>query len=419
MTVKNIATLLNQIATEVMGKKEVTNGGTTTTVDQDIAKEDLSDFIQTGQTITNAIGYDNFVRKLVDRIGKMVFVDRVYQGRAPKVFIDGWEYGSIVEKVDVDLPETKKDNAWDLQDGQTYNQDVFHKPNVKVSFWNGADAYCVELSITEDQVKSALTSAEEMNRFISAIYIKMDNAMTLNADELVMRVMNNMAGETIWADYKTTSGGSEVLGDLGAKSGVKAVNLLYLYNTTFGLTGANALKAKDALYSSDFLRYASKEIKKRMKFMQRYSRLFNIQGAKRFTPQDKMHVVFLSDFVASCDSYLRSNTFHDELVKLPLYEEVECWQALGSDLEADGEITITTATTKKDIAVTGKILGMVFDTDALGVRQPERDTRTHPNTLNKFWTVMHAAKASYFNADDENYIVFFIQDPEPSESEGE
>ena len=129
-----------------------------------------------------------------------------------------------------------------------------------------------------------------------------------------------------------------------------------------------------------------------------------------------MHVVFLSDFTAKCDSYLRSSTFHDELVKLPEYEEVAYWQALGSDETADGELIIKTSTTKKDVTVSGKVLGVVFDHEALGVRQPEAETRMHMNEMNKFWNVAYCAKASYFNADDENFVVFFIQDPVPSDN---
>lgn len=413
MTVKNLATLLNLIATEVLGQKEVEQNGQMVKVDQDIAKEDLSNFAQTAQTFSNAIGYDNYVRKLVDHIGKMVFVDRAYQGRAPKVLMDGWEYGSIVEKVDVDLPETKKDDAWDLQDGQTYSQDVFHKPNIRVTFYNGSNAYKVELSITNDQIKSSLNSPTELNRFVSTIYTKMQNKMTLNYDELVMRTINNFIGETIFDEYKT-SDSTPVLGDIGAKSGVRAVNLLYLYNTQFGLTGNDALTADKALVTPSFLMFATAEIKKKMKFMETYTTLYNLKRAERFTPRDKMHVVFLSDFTAKCDSYLRSPTFHDELVKLPEYEEVAYWQALGSDETADGELIIKTSTTKKDVTVSGKILGVVFDHEALGVRQPEAETRMHMNEMNKFWNVAYCAKASYFNADDENFVVFFIQDPVPA-----
>ena len=195
MQVTQIRTLLNTVATEVLGRVKQGDGQE---VDQDIVKEDLSGLTQLRTEVFTATAYDNYVRKLVDHIGKMVFVDRVYKGRAPKVVIDGWDYGSVVEKIDVDMPETAESDKWQLQDGQNYSQDTFHRPNVTVSFFNGSTAYKVELSITDDQVKESFDSPEQMNRFLSTIYIKMDNKMTFNIDELIMRTINNMTVETIY-----------------------------------------------------------------------------------------------------------------------------------------------------------------------------------------------------------------------------
>ena len=100
MTVNQVYTILNTIAGEMLGEGAV-------------VKEDLSNVVDIGNQFTNVVGLDNYVKKLNDVIGKMVFVDRVYSGRAPSVLIDGWEYGSIMEKVSADLPQARENESWD------------------------------------------------------------------------------------------------------------------------------------------------------------------------------------------------------------------------------------------------------------------------------------------------------------------
>ena len=394
MQVTQIRTLLNTVATEVLGRVKQGDGQE---VDQDIVKEDLSGLTQLRTEVFTATAYDNYVRKLVDHIGKMVFVDRVYKGRAPKVVIDGWDYGSVVEKIDVDMPETAESDKWQLQDGQNYSQDTFHRPNVTVSFFNGSTAYKVELSITDDQVKESFDSPEQMNRFLSTIYIKMDNKMTFNIDELIMRTINNMTVETIYNEYKG--------GDLGGASHIRAVNLLKLYNDTFTKT----LTVSKALYDADFLKFASMQIGMYINDMESMSTLFNIDRKARFTPKEYLHVVMLGEFTKATGSYLQADTFNKELVALPQYEEVAYWQTLGSDRAKRGALKVKNSA-GHEVDLTGKLLCVLFDRDALGVRQPEFNTPVHQNEINHFWNVSHQAKVSFFNDTSENFACFFIQD---------
>lgn len=394
MQVTQIRTLLNTVATEVLGRVKQEGGQE---VDQDIVKEDLSGLTQLRTEVFTATAYDNYVRKLVDHIGKMVFVDRVYKGRAPKVVIDGWDYGSVVEKIDVDMPNTEESDKWQLQDGQNYSQDTFHRPNVTVSFFNGATAYKVELSITDDQVKESFDSPEQMNRFLSTIYIKMDNKMTFNIDELIMRTINNMTVETIYNEYKG--------GDLGSASHIRAVNLLKLYNDTFTKT----LTVAKALYDADFLKFASMQIGMFINDMESMSTLFNIDRKARFTPKEYLHVVMLGEFTKATGSYLQADTFNKELVALPQYEEVAYWQTLGSDRAKRGALKVKNSA-GHEVDLTGKLLCVLFDRDALGVRQPEFNTPVHRNEINHFWNVSHQAKVDFFNDTSENFACFFIQD---------
>lgn len=385
MLVKQVYTLLNDVIKETMGETAV-------------VQEDLSGLVDLGDSIANAVGYDNYVRKLVDHIGKVIFVNRKYSGGVPSVLMDGWEYGSILEKVSGDLPEATENESWELTDGASYDQDVFYQPKVEVKFFNKKATFEIPVSFTERQVKESFSSAEQMNAFLSMIYNEVDKAMTVNIDNLIMRTINNFIGETVYDEYGS--------GSQTGSSGVRAVNLLYEYNTANG----TSYTAKQAMLVPEFIRYASYRMKLYAGRMAKISRLFNIGGKARFTPRDLLHIVLLDEFDASASVYLQSDTFHDELVKLPQAETVAFWQ--GSGLTYDFDDTSTIDIVKSDgtsIKVSG-VIGVMFDRDALGVCQTPQGRRvtTHYNAKGEFFTNWYKFDAGYFNDLNENLVVFFV-----------
>lgn len=384
MKVKQIYDLVNSAKSEVLGSES-------------ILAEDLSNLVDIGTELFNANATENFVKKLVDRIGKVVVDDRSLDGYAPKVLMSDWDYGSVVEKIRIDMPDAEENASWELEDGKTYNQDEFEAPSVAVKFFDSKTTFEARMCFTDEQLKSAFVSAEEMNRFIGAIYTKINNSLILARDNLIMRTINNAIGETIYADYKGA--------DLGSATHTKAVNLLKLYNDTFGKT----LKVSEALYDVDFLKYSGLIIRNYIKRMSMPSKLFNVGGVAKFTPKELLHTVMLEDYVSAVSTYLQSDTYHDELVALPQYESVGFWQATGTDYGDNGKLSITTAD-NHTVKVDGKILGVLFDRDCLGVTQQNRRVTTHRNASAEFTKYWWKEDASYFNDMNENFVVFFIQD---------
>lgn len=383
MEVKQIYELVNGVTAEVLGK-------------EDLLKEDLSNVVDLGKEITSAIGYDKYVKTLVNHIGKVIFVNRAYRGGVPKVLMDGWEFGSILEKIQAELPDAQENESWELEDGVSYDPNIFYKPTVSAKFFNKMVTFEVPMSFTEKQVKQSFSNAQQLNSFLSMLYNAVDKSMTVKTEQLIMRTMNNMIGETIVDEYAGAQ--------LDSKSGVKAINLLYLYNDRFGQT----LDAEDCLTDPDFLRFASMVMRVHIKRLSRISTLFNVGGKARFTPRDLLHVVLLSDFVAGSEIYLQSSTFHNELVQLPNYEEVPYWQGSGQTYSFDdiSSIKITTSS-GTDITVSG-ILGIMFDRDALGVANVDRRTTTNYNPKAEFYSNWYKFDARYFNDLNENFIVFFV-----------
>lgn len=384
MEVKQIASIMNDVTTEVLGESA-------------IQTEDLSNIVDIGTAVFNANAVDNYVRSLVDHVGKVVFVDRAYRGGAPSVLMDGWEFGSVMEKLTMsELPEATENESWQLTNGASYDVNVFYQPQVEAKYYNKRVTFEIPMSFTEKQVKSSFSNATQLNAFISMIYNAIDKSLTVKVDSLIMRTINNMIGETFKADYASDSASS--------KSGVKAVNLLYKYNQAF----SKSLTASAAMTDPEFIRYASREMGLYKNRLTRLSTLFNIGGKDRFTPDDKLHIVMLNDFARSADAYLQSDTYHEEYTRLPKAEVVPYWQGSGTDYGFSSVSAINISTANGDSVSLGGILGVMFDRDALGVSNLDRRVTTNYNAKAEFWNNWYKFDAGYFNDTNENFVVFFV-----------
>lgn len=397
MEVKQIHTLINSVSKEVLGKT-------------DIVAEDLTGIVDLGKEVFNQNAVDNYVKSLVNHIGKVVFVNRPYAGKVPSVLMDAWEFGSVLEKISADVPEAEENDSWDLKDGTRYDQDVFHKPTVTAKFFNSKVTFEVPVSITERQVKESFSNAAQLNGFISMIYAAVEKSMTIKADALIMRTINNMIAETVLGDaqaFGAKAAGDMAEADLSSASTARCVNLLKLYNDKTGAT--TKLTAAKAITDPDFIRFASYVMGTYADRLQSISTVFNVGGKERFTPKDMLHVVLLSDFAKAAQTYLYSDTFNRGDVLLPQAETVPFWQGSGQNYEfaSTGNINIKESG-GKDVEISG-VLGVMFDRDALGVCNLDRRVTTNYNAKAEFFNNYYKFDAGYFNDTNENFVVFFIK----------
>lgn len=379
---------MNSVSQEVLGKT-------------DLVKEDLTGIVDMGAEVFNQNAIDNYVKSLVNHIGKVVFVNRPYSGKVPSVLMDAWEFGSVMEKISADIPQAEENDTWNLADGQEYKQDVFHKPTVTAKFFNSKVTFEVPVSITERQVKESFSSAAQLNGFLSMIYNAVDKSMTIKTDALIMRTINNMVAETLDAD-KTAFGGATV--DYSSASTVRCVNLLKLYNTAKGAK----LTAATAILDPDFIRYAAYQMGLYADRLGSISTLFNVGGKERFTPKDALHTVLLSDFAKAAQAYLYADTYHNEQVLLPKAETVPSWQATGTDYAFANVSKIDVKSASGAAISVGGVLGVMFDRDALGVTNSDKRVTTNYNAKAEFFNNYYKFDAAYFNDTNENFVVFFI-----------
>lgn len=389
MEMNQVATFTNTIVQEVLG-------GTA------VVQEDLTNVVDIGNEIFNADAFDTYVKTLINHIGKVVFVNRPYSGSAPSVLMDGWEYGSILEKISSEMPVATENPSWELTDGKSYDPNIFKQPKASAKFFNKRTTFEIDRSITERQVKQSFSSGQQLNAFISMLQNETEKSLTVRMDSLIMRTINNMIVETVKADYADPS-------DLTKASGVKAVNLLYLYNQRFTKT----LTADQAITDPEFIRYAAFQIGLYSDRMTRMSTLFNIGKKQRFTPYDLQHTIYLSEFIRAADVYLQSDTFHDIYTKMKAGETVPYWQGSGTDYNFTSTSKINAIPSsnedsgKTPITVNG-VLAVIFDRDALGVSNLDRRVTTQYNAKAEFTNYFYKHDAGYFNDLNENFVVFFV-----------
>ena len=393
MKVTQLQTLINAVTKEVLGETAIVN-------------DDLSNVVDIGKAVIDQTnGIDNYVRKLVDHIGKVVFVNRAYAGGVPSVLMDSWEFGSILEKISTDLPDATENDSWNLQDGEQYSQDTFYQPKVEAKFFNSKVTFEIKLSFTEKQVKSSFSSPEQLNGFISMLVQSVENSMTVKTDALIMRAINNMIAETLFSELNNAGTWN------WAGTGVRAINLLTLYNATT----STPLTVSSALTNPDFIRFATYQISLVSDRMTKISSLFNGGGKQRFTPTDVRRVVLLSDFSKASEVMLLSEANNPDRATLPAHDSVPYWQGSGVDysLSSIGAIDVKTASGNTvKVPANAAIIGAVFDRDSVGVANLDRRVTTAYNARAEFYTNFYKFDAGYYNDLGENFVVFFIgQEP--------
>ena len=388
MKVEQVYNIVNTLTQEYIGGET-------------LVQEDLSNIVDIGSETINLDNLDKYVRSLIDQIGKILFVNRPYAGAVPSLYMDGWEYGAILEKITYDnLPEAEENETWELENGRSYDPNIFTKPQVSAKFFSKKVTFDIPMSFAERQVKTAFQNATQLNSFFSMIETAIGNSMTVKVDALAMRALNYMIALTI-----------------NSGDGNRAVNLLSMYNTAY----SKSLTAAKSISDPDFIRYASYIMGLYQNRLTRMSKLFNDGGKERFTPDDRRSVILLAEFVSAANIYLQSDTFHNEFVKLPQADTVPYWQGSGLtyDFASTSKINVQvnvdvvdqesgdTIRRKVNVEQSG-ILGVMFDRYAVGVANLDRRVTANYNGRAEFFNNWYKFDAGYFNDPNENFIVFYV-----------
>lgn len=391
MKVNQIYSLLNDINKEMWGETA-------------LKVNDLSGIISLGETIVgDGTDTDKFLGALVDRIGKTVVRTLDLELDFPNLFMDSFEFGAILQKINVNPFDAIASSEWKVGDTNPAFSPTFadiKKPSVTVRYFKGIDTFKFQVTIPDDLFASAFTSETAMGNFIDAIISAMTDSMTISLNNMSRTAVNNLIGEKIHAGHNI-------------------INLVSMYNTAYGLSGGNAMTASKAMVSKEFARFASTIIRKYVKYLGQPSTLYNEGGLVRATARDNMHVLMLTDLVALFDAYLLSDSYKD-LYDLPNFTEVAYWQGNHDTTNGDnsfaGNSSIHVIPSSQEgednpdqIDQTG-IVCVLADRQAVAVGLDKRRTGSWYNSIDAYTNLSSTASIQYINDITENAVVFVVAD---------
>lgn len=383
MLVEQVYELLNQITGELTGK-------------EDLVTNDLSNVVDVGTAIFDATSVDAYVKSLVNKVGKVIAVNRPYKPPYPNIKRDAWEYGSVLQKLRCAIPEAEANPSWNLVAGEGANQFLFTPPSVTTQFWNSKTTYDISMSFTEMQVKQSFNGRSELMAFIGMIENAIQTSKTIKEKGLAEQAISNFIGEKIYNN-----------------NGV--VHLVSMYNDAYDPD--TPITMATALYDPSFLRFASVQMMLYKDRLRDATNVFNLGTVPTFTPEEYLHVCVNSEFAKSVEAYMTADTYHDAMVALPNYDTVNFWQSLRDDPGGLGTKTYYNINTTTAIDITTSaghevakagIVAIMFDRDAIMLCNENDRVTTAYNAKQEFVNNFYKFDISLFNDLNENGIVFVL-----------
>lgn len=375
---EQISTMLNSAIKEVVGESEIIN-------------ENLTNIVTIGSAIP-ADSLDAIFTKIINKVGNTIIESKKYNGNSLGILMNEWEYGSILEKIRIDIPETTTNDSWSLVKGNSYDCFKFSPPTVRAKYFNKAVTFEIPMSYTAEQMKDSFRNADTAVSFWNAVENAIQTSITANTEMLEYRAVTNMIG-------------------LKVHNNNNVVNLLAEYKDETGITG---LTPKKALHDKDFLRFCAKRISMYSDYIKSLSMLNNDDGYITATSDDEKRLILLSDFAKSIEYDLYSNTFNQEFVKIGKYTTIPYWQGTGTSRKFENnskiDLTISDLSGAPQTVTKTGIVGVLFDVNGCCVCRKNYRVLSMPVPKGEFINYWYKYDAMYMNDTANNFIVFTIEE---------
>lgn len=382
MNTTQVYELINEVNSQAFGESALTVA-------------DTQGLISLGSTVLSSTSNtEAFLNTLVQRIGRTIVSFRAYRNKFSDMVRNDFEWGAILQKIRVHMPEAQADPAYSLTDGQSVDPWTVYKPEVEQKLFVTRTPYMFAVSIAREQLKEAFTGESSMGAFISAIFGQVRNALEVSLENLGRLAITNMIAEVTPAGTTPTTINHEI-------------TLVSDYNTEHSLTGTDALTAATALYNPDFLRYAVARIKSISDYFTDMGTLYNDESIETFTPRENQRLKVLSDFERRLETVVQYSAFNEEMVRLDAFDMVNFWQAQDSTDSRDA-INITRASDGETVTKSN-IVAVLFDVEALGMYRRDEDVLTTPvNAKGLYYNTFYHLKQLWFNDLSENFVYFTL-----------
>lgn len=275
----------------------------------------LTDIIDIGKT-WDFSQKEQWVKELSGMFIKDMYTDRAYKDKRNDVFFeDAARFGAVVRIINMEMPDLIENRSWtQVTSGvTTIGSNTVYLPIVNQQLFGATDSWGVSIAYTGNQLDAAFENEAGLLEFESYVKLMAKNAIEVHRATMNSVNRNNYIGEKIHAGNTTGK--------------VNVINLVEEYQRDHGNT---SMTAAQFFSSADALRYSVKTFKKYKDLLHDMSTLFTMDSNSKgkFVPDDRFVFQVLSDFEGRLDSEVYSTTYHDEFVKLPLYRNVNAWQAL-------------------------------------------------------------------------------------------
>lgn len=382
LTATQIYGIVNEVAKQAMGSIELT-------------VVDNAGLVALGNRVLGSDNTkNNFINALTDRIGRTIVSFRAYNSHFPDFERDSIEWGNILQKIKIAMPDVEEDQSYNLKDGASVDQYKINKPKVNQLLFTTETPWQTHITVHLDALEKAFVNSNAMGAFISSMFGEVQNRIELAMENLSIDAVNNYMAEII---------------KLKDSSPKRVINLVTEYKDKTGIDHTtNPLKALD---DEEFLKYVVRRINSLSTTMEYMTTgLFNTpQGDEvaytRHTPKSEQRMMLFIDLVNSLKTNINSKAFNMEQVAIDIpFKTVPFWQSL----QTPAKIKIKPASGGDEIEQS-EVMGILYDREAMGTFKKKYTSLTTPiNAAGKYYNVFYHMITMYFNDLTENAVVFLL-----------
>lgn len=388
LSANQIYTIVNDVAQQAMGSKA-------------IAVVDNAGLIALGNTVLGSDATkNNFINALTDRIGRTIVSFRAYYSHFPDFERDSIEWGNILQKLKIAMPEAEEDQSFNLVDGTSVDQYKINKAKVNQMLFTSETPWQTHITVHLDALEKAFVDSNAMGAFISGMFGEVQNRIELAMETLSMDCVNNYIAEIYRRPTKTN----------------RIVKLVTLYKDATGVD--HTTEPLNALDDEEFLKFTVRTINKISLLFERMTNgMFNSSGItttgyvedspaySRHTPKSEQRMMLHMDLVNALKTNINSKAFNMEQVAVDIpFMTVPFWQ----NPQTPTGISVSLASVKQETTVS-LIMGVLYDREAMGTYKKKYTSLTSPiNAAGKYYNVFYHMITMYFNDLTENGVIFLL-----------
>ena len=353
---------------------------------QDVTRLDAQGLISVGDVVlSSSANTEAFLNTLAQRIGRTIYRFRAYNNKFKDMVISDMQWGAILQKIKVKMPDAVSDPTYSLANGESVDHYTVSKPAVTQKLFVTRSPYMFKITVQRETLREAFLSPEAMGSFISLIFGEVRNAIELALESLGRLTLCGAMSEVTQA--------------------TQIVRLVTAYNDERGLTGDDALTAATAIYNADFLRYAIYRINTTIDMIQDMSTLYNDGTVPTFTNKENLKIRVLSGFQRRLETVVEYAAFHDQFTSVDgQYSTINFWQGE----KAPSNVSVKKPSNGENFTE-DYVVACVHDRDAFGIYQIDETVLTTPvNAAGQYYNQFWHELQNRFVDTSENMVLFIL-----------